>query len=69
MNSKSAPLGRIYSIPEAAPTMGLKPKGLWGMVARQEIETIKIGRLRKISERAIQEYLERNTSPAMRDCM
>lgn len=49
--------------------MGLKPKGLWGMVARQEIETIKIGRLRKISERAIQEYLERNTSPAMRDCM
>ena len=68
MQSAAADLSPLHSVPEAAPLMGMTPKGLWGMVARREIETVKVGRLRRISERAIQEFLERNTVPALRDC-
>lgn len=66
--AKSANLSPLHSVPKAAPFLGMTEKGLWGLIARQEIETVKVGRLRRISERAIQEFLERNTVPALRDC-
>ena len=63
-HSNAANLSPLYSVPEAAPFLGMKPKGLWGLVFRGEIETVRVGRLRRISERAICEFLERNTVPA-----
>lgn len=68
MDSRASNLSRLYSIPDAAPLLGLQAKGLWGMVSRREIETVKIGRLRRISEKAIHEFISRNTCPALRDC-
>jgi excisionase family DNA binding protein len=65
-HSNAANLSPLYSVPEAAPFLGMKPKGLWGLVFRGEIETVRVGRLRRISERAIHEFLERNTVPASR---
>lgn len=54
----------MLSIPEAAEILGLTPKGMWGMVGRREIESVKVGRLRKISLTAIEEYIAQRTTPA-----
>ena len=55
---------KLYSIPEAAPILGLTEKGLWALVGRRDIETVKVGRLRKISLSAIERYVEMRTVPA-----
>lgn len=57
---------RFLSVPEAAEMLGLTPKGLWAMVGRRDIETVKVGRLRKISVAAIEEYIAQRTVPARR---
>lgn len=56
----------LLSVPEAAEMLGLKPKGLWGMIGRREIESVKVGRLRKVPMSAIQDYIARNTIPALK---
>jgi excisionase family DNA binding protein len=55
---------RLLSIPEAAELLDLSPKGLWAMVGRRDIESVKIGRLRKVSLVAIEEYIALRTTPA-----
>ena len=55
---------RMLSVPEAAEILDLTPKGLWGMVARRDIESVKVGRLRKIPVAAIEEYIAARTTPA-----
>jgi excisionase family DNA binding protein len=55
---------RLLSVPEAAEMLGLTPKGLWTMVGRRDIESVKIGRLRRISMDAIERYIASNTTPA-----
>jgi excisionase family DNA binding protein len=54
----------LLSVPEAAEMLGLTPKGLWGMLYRRDIESTKVGRLRKISLDAIERYIASNTTPA-----
>jgi excisionase family DNA binding protein len=63
----AATLSPLYSVPEAAPYLGMKPKGLWGLVFRGEIETVRVGRLRRISEKALKEFIDRNTIPPSSD--
>ena len=57
---------RFLSIPEAAEMLGLTAKGLWAMVGRRDLESVKVGRLRKISLTAIEEYIAQRTTPARR---
>jgi excisionase family DNA binding protein len=54
----------LFSIPEAAEMLGLTPKGLWTMVGRRDIETVKVGRLRKVPLLAIDSYIAEHTIPA-----
>ena len=68
MRQQLEDVGPLRSIPEAAPRLGMTPKGVWGLVARREIESVKVGRLRRISDRAIREFIQNNTVPTLRDC-
>jgi excisionase family DNA binding protein len=54
----------LLSVPEAAQLLGLKPKGLWAMIGRRDIETVKVGRLRKVPFSAIEAYIAQRTIPA-----
>jgi excisionase family DNA binding protein len=67
MVSKSSVPKRLQflSIPEAAALFGLKTKSLYMLIYRHEIESVKIGRLRKISMEAIEQYVEQRTTPAL----
>jgi excisionase family DNA binding protein len=56
---------QYFSIATTAKQLGLTEKGLRGIVARREIESAKVGRLRRISADAIARYLARNTTPAL----
>lgn len=58
---------RLLSVPEAAEILDLTPKGLWAMVGRRDIESVKVGRLRKIPVTAIEEYIAQRTTPARQD--
>lgn len=57
----------LLSVPEAAEMLGLTPKGLWTMVGRRDIETVKVGRLRKIPLSAIEAYIAEHTTPVRRN--
>jgi hypothetical protein len=67
MSSPAANLDQLYSVPDTAPRLGMTEKGLWGLVLRGDIETVRVGRLRRISERAIRDFIERNTVPCRKD--
>jgi excisionase family DNA binding protein len=45
--------------------LAITEKGLRGILARRELESVKIGRLRRISADAIARYLAKNTTPAL----
>jgi excisionase family DNA binding protein len=55
---------RLLSVPEAAEVLDLTPKGLWTMIGRRDIDTVKVGRLRKVPLAAIEEYIAQHTIPA-----
>jgi excisionase family DNA binding protein len=57
----------MVSVPEAAEMLDLTPKGLWSMVGRRDIESVKVGRLRKIPLAAIEQYIAQHTIPARRE--
>jgi hypothetical protein len=54
----------LLSVPEAAVMLGLTPKGLWTMIGRRDIETVKVGGLRKVPLCAIESYIAMHTIPA-----
>lgn len=54
----------LLSVPEAAEMLGLTPKGMWTMVGRRDIDTVKVGRLRKIPLSAVEAYIAERTIPA-----
>jgi hypothetical protein len=54
----------LVSVPKAAEMLDLTPKGLWGMIGRRDIESVKVGRLRKIPITAIEAYITERTIPA-----
>ena len=54
----------LHSVPQTAEILGLSKRSAWRLVARGEIATVRVGeRLRKISNRAIEAYIKRNTVP------
>ena len=54
----------LLSVPQAAEMLGLKPKGLWTMIGRRDIETVKVGRLRRVPLSVIEAYIAEHTIPA-----
>lgn len=54
----------LVSVPEAAQMLGLTAKGLWGMIGRRDIESVKIGRLRRVPLSVIEAYIAEHTIPA-----
>jgi excisionase family DNA binding protein len=55
---------RLLSVPDAAEMLGLTPKGLWTMIGRRDIDTVKVGRLRRVPLSAIETYIAEHTIPA-----
>jgi excisionase family DNA binding protein len=55
---------RLLSVPEAAEVLGLTAKGLWTMIGRRDISSVKVGRLRRVSLEAVEEYIAARTIPA-----
>jgi excisionase family DNA binding protein len=49
----------LYRVPEAARLLALGQSKMWELVARGEIESVKIDGARRISRDAIQSYLAR----------
>lgn len=49
----------LYSPDEAAPLLGVGRSQMFELIARGEIESFKIGRLRKIPREALTAYIER----------
>jgi excisionase family DNA binding protein len=54
-----------YSIPFIAGRLSITDKGLRGILARREMESVKVGRLRRITADAVKRYLARNNIPAI----
>jgi excisionase family DNA binding protein len=57
-------IGRLFTVKETAPQMGLKESGLRALIFRGGITHYKIGKKVVISERTINEFLERALRPA-----
>lgn len=49
----------LYSPDEAAPLLGIGKSTLFELIARGEIESFKIGKLRKIPREALTAYVKR----------
>lgn len=49
----------VCSVEAAAQLLGVSRSQMWEMIARDDIESFKIGRLRKIPREAITKYVER----------
>ena len=55
---------QLMSVPKAAEMIGAAPVTVWNWVYSAQIESVKVGRLRRISVKAIREFQERGLSPA-----
>jgi excisionase family DNA binding protein len=62
---ESAPLTQLSGIPAAAQQLDVTTKGLRGMLARRVLPSVKVGRLRKVPLAAIEEFIAKNTTPAL----
>jgi excisionase family DNA binding protein len=49
----------LYSVPEGAALIGTGKSKMWELVARGEIESVKVDGLRKIPADALTAYVER----------
>ena len=47
----------LYRVPEAARMLGLGPSKTWELIARGEIESVKIDGARRIPREAIETYV------------
>jgi excisionase family DNA binding protein len=56
---------RLLSIPEAAQELDIKEKSLRNMLARRDIESVLVGRLRKVPASALEAYIAARTIPAL----
>lgn len=64
-STETSPPTRLGSIHESAEKLNLTDKGLRAMVARRELPSVKVGRLRKIPLEAIDDYIAKHTTPAI----
>lgn len=55
--SQTQPLA--YKVADAAAQLGIVERQMYRLIARGEIETFTVGRSRRISRRALTEYIER----------
>lgn len=53
----------LFSVPEAAHRLGISRSRLYEIIAEGGIETVTIGRLRKVSTRALEDFVEKSTAP------
>ena len=53
----------LFSVPEAAHRLGISRSRLYEIIADGGIETVTIGRLRKISTCALEDFVERSKAP------
>lgn len=56
-------LSQHFSVAVTAQQLGVTEKGLRGILARRELESVKVGRLRRISRDALSRYLAKHTTP------
>jgi excisionase family DNA binding protein len=58
---------RLLTIEETAEQLGVKPATIrsW-ILKREKIEVVKVGRLVRIKESSVQEFIEKNTIPPRR---
>ena len=47
----------MFTVPEAAALMSLGRRTVWRMVASGEIESVKVGRSRRIPRQAVADYI------------
>ena len=57
---------RLLRVPEAATLLNISQKATWAMIYRREIDVVRIGRSVRIPESALNELIERGTTPAGR---
>jgi excisionase family DNA binding protein len=50
---------RLYSVPEAARLLGVGRTYMFRLVATGQVESVKIGKLRKIPRDALHDYIDR----------
>jgi excisionase family DNA binding protein len=54
----------LLTVPQAAARLGVKPRTLWKWIYEHEIESVLLGRLRKVRIAAIDECIDRHTVKA-----
>jgi excisionase family DNA binding protein len=50
---------RLYRVREAAVMLGLGPTKTWELIARGELESVKIDGARRVPDEAIDDYVKR----------
>ena len=60
---------RLYSIDEAAYHLGIAAGTLRNWISMRRIDYVKVGRLTKISQTAIDSYIAAHTVPAEHDTL
>ena len=56
--------GNMLNVNDAAQLLGLKPTTLRAWILHRKIEFVRVGRAVRIPAKAIDEFIERNTTPA-----
>ena len=59
MDASDDPGQLAYTIPHAAHLLDMSPRKVWALVHSGEIPSFKIGKARRVSRRALVEYIER----------
>lgn len=52
---------RLYTIPEACALLGISRSSLYRLIKANEIRTLKVGSLRRVSDSAIQKFIDVQT--------
>jgi excisionase family DNA binding protein len=56
--------GKLLRVVEAATALGLKPATIRAWILRRKLPYVRCGRAVRVPERAIEEFISRNTVPA-----
>jgi excisionase family DNA binding protein len=57
---------QLLTVPETSVVLGISERMMWKLVYEREIESIRIGRLVKITKKAIEEYIASKVVPRKR---
>jgi excisionase family DNA binding protein len=56
----------LHKVPGAAKRLALSERSIWSLIAAGDIAVVRVGRSVRISERALQDFIERNTDEVRR---